>query len=431
MDQKFTYTGDVLTEIMEGERGNTNQNITYEGDVLTDITSFSMIQNIFDGQKVINDLHVKTLDSIIQLLIFYENIWTVEPFIYGGKIEINSQTELNKLIQENIVKQITQENSDNEEAFRSHYKEVLEKIKPHRTLEEFHCAHGELISDLQQYEKNFSLTNHQKALELAKSIKLDKKYIPLAANLLRTNFYINTVKQIEKKENKIVTYSPNVLRTPLVENIVKNQNERNKKRIDEIIKEHIDLIETSEKGRRELLTKKGNDDFKFELPLLTGIIVDKCTKKEDFFDNVLAWRKDRDAERMRNLLIQLQIDMRANKPDIYDQYNDQIKNLTTAMGAKSNLKADLVGCLSNPTSVIPAVGGVATAIATQNPLPAWGAAPLVLDAYIKTAKTLWKPLIDYLMNRDLYLLIKMRETAKKPSYEKDKFERLFGVTIQQ
>ncbi|WP_321507679.1 hypothetical protein [uncultured Methanoregula sp.] len=409
-----------------------NREGKYDGDVLTDITSFSMVQNIFDGQKKINDLHIKTLDSIIQIIIFYENVWTVEPFIYGGKIEINSQEILNTLIQEKIVKQVPQVNSDTHEGFKTQFKEVLEIISPCKTLEDYNKKHSEISSDLRQYEKNFSLTQHEKAKELADSIHLDHSLIPLAANLLRTNFYFNTVKRMEKENNKIVTYTPNILRTPLVTEIIKRQNERNKKSIEHIIQKQLDLVVASEKERRRrFLNQDANGAFELELPVLTGIIVDQCSKKEDFFDQILEWRNDNNAVRFRNLLKKLQTDIHSNNTDNYDNYNEKFDSLSKSMEVKSKLKVDLVGCLSNPALAIPAAGGISASLATQNPYPALSAAPLVFDASIKIAKNLGDHFIKYLMNRDLYLFIKMRESAKKPSFEKKNFEHLFNVEIMQ
>jgi hypothetical protein len=401
---------------------NPNPKVKYDGDVFTDITSFSMIQNIFDGQTEINRMHVETLDSIIQLLIFYDNIWTVEPFIYGGKIEIDSQEILNTLIQKKVVKQLPQNNSDTHESFRSQFSEVLEIIHPY-SLEQYNKMHSEITANLRQYEKNFSLTQHEKAKELADSINLDHRLIPLAANLLRTNYYFKTIQRMKKENNKIVTYCPNVLRSPLVTEIIKHQAQKNKPRIDEIIRKQINLIALSEKDRREFLSQGKNREFELELPVLTGIIVDQCKNKDDFFDQILAWRKDRYAIRMRKLLNQIQIDINNNNTGNYDKYNEKLDNLLQTFKAKSTFKANFVSCLTNPSVLAGLIAGSTAFFISGDPssvIP--GAVPAATSAALV-------PLSKFVLNRDLYLLFKMREKAKITSFETEKFEKLFDVKV--
>ena len=164
------------------------QEVKYDGDVVTDITSFSMVQNIFEGQKKITRSQIETLDSIIQLLVFYDNVWIVEPFTYGGTLDINSQEILDTLIQKKVIKPFPQIGSSTRTDFESQFKEIQEIIHP-LTLEDYERAHSDIASDLQTYEENFGLMKHEKVKDLADLVHLDYSLIPLTANLLRANFY--------------------------------------------------------------------------------------------------------------------------------------------------------------------------------------------------------------------------------------------------
>lgn len=104
------------------------QEVRYEGDVITDITSFSMVQNIFDGKKEVTRSQIETLDSIIQLLVFYDTIWVVKPALFGKEVAIESQEILNTLIRDGVIHQLPELPSDFAGDPETQFREIQEII---------------------------------------------------------------------------------------------------------------------------------------------------------------------------------------------------------------------------------------------------------------------------------------------------------------
>jgi len=398
--------------------GDKDQGIKYDGDVLTDITSFSMVQNIFDGQKKINRSQIETLDSIIQLLVFYDSVWIVEPFIYGGDIEIKSQEILNTLIQKKVIKQFPQIGSDSQAGFISQFEEIQKIISP-QTLDEYKKTHSTIASDLQTYEENFGLTKNEKAKKLADLVHLDHSLIPLTANLLRANFYFKLVQMMEVKNNKIITYSPNVLRTSLVDDIKKYQDKKISNNIHLILKEQLDNITAPQKERMKYLAKKTYSDIELKLPLLTALAIDQCKNKADFFDQILELRKDPDAKRIREWLKEFQNDISNNKDENVERKIRQLEKFSKSLGAESSNKAKLINCIRDPALIAATVASVVS----ESPIP------VVAWAGVKFGKEFGIPLIDPFLNKDLCLLFNWRKRATTVSFKKETFEKLFNVKI--
>ena len=398
--------------------GDKDQGIKYDGDVLTDITSFSMVQNIFDGQKKINRSQIETLDSIIQLLVFYDSVWIVEPFIYGGDIEIKSQEILNTLIQKKVIKQFPQIGSDSQAGFISQFEEIQKIISP-QTLDEYKKTHSTIASDLQTYEENFGLTKNEKAKKLADLVHLDHSLIPLTANLLRANFYFKLVQMMEVKNNKIITYSPNVLRTSLVDDVKKYQDKKISNNIHLILKEQLDNITAPQKERMKYLAKKTYSDIELKLPLLTALAIDQCKNKADFFDQILELRKDPDAKRIREWLKEFQNDISNNKDENVERKIRQLEKFSKSLGAESSNKAKLINCIRDPALIAATVASVVS----ESPIP------VVAWAGVKFGKEFGIPLIDPFLNKDLCLLFNWRKRATTVSFKKETFEKLFNVKI--
>jgi hypothetical protein len=388
------------------------QEIKYDGDVLTDVTSFSMVQNIFDGKKEINKSQIESLDSIIQLLVFYDNIWIIKPALFGVDITTETQGVLNDLIQNKVIQKIPEFNIDNQADFETQYNEIEKIISP-LSIEEYYDQNNVIANDLQVYNENFNVAQNPKALEFGRLAHLDEKYLPLCANLLRSNHYLKQIQQIKQNEGKIVTYSPNILRTSLVRDIVEQRDDN----INRLLREQIAKIESPVKEGREYLTQRTHKNFDLELPLLTSIIVSECKNKEDFIPRILAWRKDGDAIKVRGWLKQVQGDICNNRMEKIYAHINKLDDYTKSIEAKSTTKANLASYLSDPAFI----DGTAASAITSNPIPM--AAGVVHSA----GKNFLKPLMDNYKNRDLFLFMKMKEKAAKNTCEKEQFERIFGL----
>jgi hypothetical protein len=391
------------------------QEIKYDGDVLTDTTSFSMVQNIFDGKKEITKSQIESLDSIIQLLVFYDNIWIIKPALFGADIQTESQEIFNTLIQSKVVNRLPEIPSGEEADPETQLHEINEIINP-VSIEKYYELHPGITHDLQIYNQNFDVSKNVKAVEFAKNAHLDKKYLPLCANLLRSNYYLKHVQQIKQKEGKIITYSPNILRTSLVKDIV-NHRDNN---IHQILHDQITSIESPEKEKRKYLAERAHCNFDLELPLLTAIIVDECKKKDDFLEQILTWRKDPSAIKVRGWMKQFQSDICNKRLENVGKHFDKLDNFSKSIGAKSSTKANLVSCLTDQTLI----QGGADTIINANP------APLAAGAIHSLGKNIMRPLLNSYFNRDLFLFMKMKEKGEKISFEKDKFEEIFDVTIR-
>ncbi len=387
--------------------------VTYDGDVVTDITSFSMVQNIFEGQKRINRSQIETLDSIIQLLVFYDTLWIVEPFIYGGSLEIDSQEILNTLIQKKIIKQFPQIDSSTRTDFKSQFKEIQEIIHP-LTLEDYERAHSDIASDLQTYEENFGLMKHENVKDLADLVHLDYCLIPLTANLIRANFYFKLVQRMERESNKIVTYSPNVLRTSLVDDIIHHRKKRANDEINRVLRDCINKIKDFEIKEVEKLNNNFYTDFELELPLLTALILDQCNNKADFFDQVLVMRNDRDAVRMRRWIKDFQLDLAKGDRKRLKEYLAQLDEIMKSLEVTQSNKAKLINIISKPSWV-----EASSSAALGNVLP----------LAFQSIKEIGDASLNYSLKRDFYLLFKMRRDAEKTSFSKGKFEELFNVEV--
>jgi hypothetical protein len=401
------------------------QEVKYEGDVLTDITSFSMVQNIFDGNnKTINRSQVESLDSIIQLLVFFDNIWIVEPSMYGVDFGIEGQGILTSLLNEDIIKSFPPKlNSDHQADFKTQYREIEEIISTssaHPSFDEYYHTHAEIAYDLKIYDDNFGITKNPKAIELAKMAKLHPDYIPLCANLLRCNYYFKLIQQMRSEEGILYTYCPNILRTSLVEDIIFHQNNKISNHIAKILQEHLNSIKMSENERRKYLAQRTFSDYTLELPLLTSIIINECKNRDDFFDTILKWRNDRSAERMRNWLKKVQEDISNERMTNLAKHIEKMDSYSESMGVKSSNKAKFVSCLTDHALL----EGSAQTMITSNPLPAAaGAAKSFGEKYAI-------PYLNLYLNRDLFLFLKMKKEAKKISFDKENFERLFNVKLQ-
>jgi hypothetical protein len=405
--------------------GSGIQELKYEGDVLTDITSFSMVQNILDGNnKTINYSQVESLESIIQLLVFFDNIWIVEPSMYGVDFGIEGQGILTSLLNEDIIKSFPPKlNSDHQTDFKTQYREIEEIISTssaHPSFDEYYHMHTKIAHDLKIYDDNFALTKNPKAIELAKMAKLNPDYIPLCANLLRCNYYFKLIQQMRSEEGKLFTYCPNSLRTSLVEDIISHQNTKISNHITKILQEHLNSIKISENERRKHLAQRTFSDYTLELPLLTSIIVNECKNRNDFFDTILKWRNDRSAERIRSWLKKVQDDISNERMTNLTKHIEKMDESSESLGVKSSNKAKFVSCLTD-TSLLE---GSAQTMLTGNPLPAAaGASKSFGEKYLI-------PYLNLYLNRDLFLFLKMKREAQKISFNKEKFDRLFNVKLQ-
>jgi hypothetical protein len=99
---------------------------------------------------------------------------------------------------------------------------------------------------------------------------------------------------------------------------------------------------------------------------------------------------------------------------------DKLDNFSKSIGAKATTKAKLVSCLTDPSLI---EGSAASAV-TANPVPvAAGAVKSVGHNFVL-------PFVNSLLNRDLFLFMKMKEKGETISFEKEKFEDIFNVKIR-
>lgn len=297
--------------------------LVYEGDVLTDITSFSLVQNIFSGSHEVNQLQIETLDTIVQLLVFYDNVWVIEPFTYGAKIEVKSQDILEQLIHEGVVRQFTQISCSNEIDFLAQFKEIEELIYP-QSFEEYANTHKELVSNLEIYERNYGFSTQKGAQELANRVNLDYRFIPLVTNMLRANFYFKYLQELKEKEKKSVVYSPNVIRAPLTDEIINRQQRRLEHSINKILHDQIKNIESIKKREMEAINKDLYTSFRMDLPLLTSIILKQCKNRDDFFEEVIKLKRDKSARKLRQWLKKLQNALFTEDFQLLTEYERQI-----------------------------------------------------------------------------------------------------------
>lgn len=387
------------------------QDVKYEGEVLTDITSFSMVQNIFDGQREVNKTQIETFESIIQLLCFFDSIWIVEPFIYGGDIKIESQELLNELIKSKFVKQFPQTDSDSQTSFVSQFNEIQDIIAPLK-IKDYLNLHKDIEFDLRIYEENFGLANNENAKKLADLVNIDYNLIPLTANLLRTNFYFKLVKEIKKNENRLISYSPNVMRSALVNDIIHHQKERVSNEINRILQDKLNEIKNSEFKDINALNKHLYQEYEMELPLLTALILDQCSNKGDVLDQIMILRNDSDVVRMRKWLKNVQIDLYNGNRKLLKERCAELEDISRGLEISKSNKAKIISFLSKPSFI----EATATSAVTVNPLP------LIIQGF----KELGDSSLKYLLKRDYYLLFKLRSKAEEISFSKNKLEEIFG-----
>lgn len=401
------------------------QEIRYDGDVLTDVTSFSMVQNIFNGEKrSINNSQLKTLDSIVQILIFYDNIWTIKPALFGVNIETNDQMVLNTLIEKDVVKQTPEYETYTELDFNAQCEQIKKNIigsdsfSIAESIKQYYNNHPEIAKDLEIYDKNFEVAKNPNAIEFGRQANLEKKYLPLCANMLRTNYYLNQIQQIKRKNQKMFVYSPNILRNSLVADIIKCKSEcKSAKQIHSIdlLSKSIGTIEKQVCEARNSIGAKSfqANSFNLELPLMTAIIVEDCKTKEDFIDEILEWRKDNDAKKLRGWLKQFQGDICNRNMESMEKNADMLQDFLTSIEATSTSKASVVTRINRTVSE-------GSAIVQGNPVP--------LAA--KVFEEIVQPAINNYMTRDLFLFMRMSKKGKYLRTIKSDFEDLFDVEIK-
>lgn len=100
--------------------------------------------------------------------------------------------------------------------------------------------------------------------------------------------------------------------------------------------------------------------------MLTAIIVDQCRDRDDFLDEVMAWRRDSSAVKIRGWLREFQGDICNKRIDHVGRHFDRLDSFARSIGAKSSTKAKLVTCLTDPSLI----EGSTASVLTANPVPA-------------------------------------------------------------
>ena len=381
----------------------TIQKICYNGEILTDITSFTMVQNLFDKPEKANLFHLMNLESVIETLLFHEKIWIIGPTHFGHDFEVKIPQILNDLIEKDVIKVYSPD-------FCSGVKELstildeMRKLAYPKTIETLYSSHKEIKNDLKIYDSFFGYGKQPGSIELAKKVGItDKNAISLYAHLVRTNVNIKSLHELKKKDNTEISYAPHMARISLLKEIC-NLYENNRL---PIVREIIKKMELSEKQRREYLNQTYSSTFELDIPILATIIFSQCKKVSDILDETLILRKSNEVGKFRNWCNRLEEGIYNNDIETIEKYDHQLKTAKIFEVASKNI------FLKNMPQMDFSVGD-------DNITPSFS------GLFLFGGKMVMK----YLNRRDLIFLIDLKNRLKNVNHSKDEFEKVFGTKLK-
>lgn len=376
----------------------------YNGEILTDITSFAIVQTLFDKPEEVNLFQLMDLESLIESLLFHEKILIVGPTRFGYDFEVKTPQILEDLIEKDVVEVYSPEFCSGVKDFSTLFDEMRNLIYPER-IETLYSSNKEIENDLKIYDAYFGFSKQVGSLQLAKQVGvINEPAISLCAHLVRTNVHIKSLHEIEKKSDRKISYSPHMARVSLLNEIC---NLYESKRLP-IARKIIERAELSERQRREALNQTYGSRLELDIPILTTRILSQCRKVPDILDEVLTLRKNSKVRKYRNWCNKFQEAIYSDDRKNIEKYDKQLE----AISSEVFERASKVHLRSIPQMDL--------SLGEDN--IALGVLQLISAGY--------NHLMKYLRRRDIIFLIDLKNRLKNIKHSKDEFEKVFKVKLK-
>jgi len=305
----------------------------YTGEILTDITSFAIVQTLFDKPEEANLFQFMNLEAVIVSLLFHEKIWIVGPTRFGYDFEVKIPQILKDLIEKDVIEVYSPEFCSDVKDFSSLFDEMRNLIHPNR-IETLYSSNKEIENDLKIYELYFGYGKQEGSKELAKQVGVIKEPdISLCAHLVRTNVHIKSLREIEKKSERKISYLPHMARVSLFNEIYNHYYEKKRLPIAKII---IESAELSERKKRKALNQTYGSTLELDIPVLTTMILSQCKKESDILDEVLILRKNTKVRRYRNWCNKFQEAIYNDDYKNIEKYHKQLDAITSEYSEKAS-----------------------------------------------------------------------------------------------
>jgi len=383
-----------------------DQNVTYNGETLSDITTFALTQRIIKSPQKSEFRDLMNLDAIIQSVLFFNKIWVITPSDFGQKFKFILPDFLIELKKENILDIHTTEKYSEKGEFKRLFKDMKVTEK---TLRKLQSKNKAISQDLVYYDDYSELSKHPGVKELLRSVGInDDRLIPLIANLVRTNVYLESKSEIESQCNSKITYSPHFIRGSLINQATKSAFER------PIIINLIEKIQKIDQDQKNELNQEYPPLLNLELdvPILTTYVLTFCrdNKPQDIFDKILDMRTDYNVRLIRDWWIKFQ--EAALNPNFSDNFSDiknyhrQMYEMINELGGKSH-NANLMNIPQFDVTLL-------------------DSALFKISAPIDAAVTSYRHIMRWNQRRDLIFLVDLKNRISAVAQSRTEYERVFG-----
>ena len=290
-------------------------------------------------------------------------------------------------------------------------------------IENYLSVHKEIHDDLLLYEKYFQFYPQAATHELARAVnQTDYRLIPIVANLIRSNMYINAIHELREINNRIFTYSPHFLRAPLIKGISEDFQTYKLSVIFELIKK----MESDEQMHRKMRSKIFGTHRELDIPIMTSVVLSECNKKEEFINSILDFRNGSDAEKIRNWFTELQNACHHDDENTITRIEENLRNISNDLQTRSTTGAAISSLPQIDSNILDGIisstGSIAYGTATGD--------ITLTPGIVKSPINMLRALNRQLEKRDILFLINLKRKAENIQYSRKEFERVFGVPFK-
>lgn len=392
------------------------QNINFDGDILSDITSFNLAQNLFDGKKNITSFDVYSFDSTIQMILFYDTVHIIEPFTYGGLLDISTPEMWNKLSEKSeivgeltnkkIINQISHEKYSHHN-FYSQYYEMKKLIEPDKSFQEFAKKNQKVMSYLAHYQNNTEFVHDDRMNMIANRFGLNLELLSLVVNMYRFNSSISYINEIECDQNKRFILSPSITRIPLANTLINYNNIKLESRSKNEINRLLSTIgeDQDKKWKRRNIRYGEMDRYEFKMPVLSTWILSHCNGKDDVLDEILETRKTKPVRDFREFIKEYQTHLIKSgyipDPEMEEKLNEELDDFEDDFDKPDTQRTKLRSFFED--------------------------VPLSLTEGFRLGT---RTAVDTYYRKDLAFLFNLKKDCNDIRHSKEQFERIFHVDLK-
>jgi hypothetical protein len=376
------------------------------GETLSDLTTFSNMQNIFEGKNKVGFNNVLDVDSLIELLLFNEKIWIISPTRFGyNNIKVEIPEFLADLTQDKVINLFTPTNCYKPSDFSLLYQEMQEIIG-FTNLDKFLSANPKIYRDLELFDNIYHFSQQEDVLELIKQSGINnRKLIPVVVQLVRLNIYRKSLHQIKNIDGNNISYVPHYTRNALIQKFCDEFVNKSNAELKRVILQ----IESSEREERSILNFKHKTAFEMELPILTTMVLNQCGENniQDIIDVCRTLRKSKDIKNLRRWFISYQNAIDSGNLNEIKKYDSQLDAILEDFQQPSHT----ISLKSIPEMgfEFSKDGGIQPSVA--------------ISKAVEKITKFW-------MNKDLLFLVNLNARIKKINYSKKEFQRVFGYEFK-